>query len=376
MKKLFAIALVVCLLISAFGAVAMTEELTLDTLKQRAQDAGLRVEEMHPMQMPDDEAFVAGFGVSYDDTILPIMEWETEEAAAEFAEAIDAAGYNVAIRSGRFLSMCTADNGVVKDTAQKEAIEGILGAKASEVAFDMPTVYQPIAAADYSGAFSLSGNMLQAMQGVTERLLAVNNNLHPEGDPLSTDGVISVFFGSMTTAFSGSFSEDEAVMQETATMLADMLGMEDMQVVRNSPNEYTLDMKMMDKAYQLRGFYDPATGAFRCEVYKGSDLSEFLEFVPLGEDTFAFQNGGSRALAVVRDGALVSFTYAAKNSDDKAYTLEADGIYPSASGLDASWVAPDGSEKYNQYFAFDGATMIVDAKPIGGDRVQVEIPLQ
>ena len=73
------------------------------------------------MRRAAEDGFSVEIVVDNSDTIYSVLECETEEAAIQNAQDIDDAGYNIALRSGRFLTCY--------DVEKKEgAIAGILSA--------------------------------------------------------------------------------------------------------------------------------------------------------------------------------------------------------------------------------------------------------
>ncbi len=103
---------------------------SLDEIKDRADAAGYELEELLGSQMTFAEGVTDSFNVVIDDTHIPVMEFETPEGAQYYADMINEAGYNIAVVNGRFLTMVSASEGVVKDEEQQAALEDIMDAKA------------------------------------------------------------------------------------------------------------------------------------------------------------------------------------------------------------------------------------------------------
>lgn len=101
---------------------------TLDEIKKRAVDAGYETEELFGMQMAS--GVTDGFGIVIDDCHLPVLEFATPEETQTFADMVNAAGYNISVVNGRYMSMISAKYGKAASSEQQTAIESILDAKA------------------------------------------------------------------------------------------------------------------------------------------------------------------------------------------------------------------------------------------------------
>lgn len=92
---------------------------TLAEMRKAAEDSGYAVTDDYVAVFMKD--VVGGFAVEIvadeQDVIYSVLECKTEDAAIQNAKDIDEAGYNIAIRNGRFLTCYGVDNkaGTVKD---------------------------------------------------------------------------------------------------------------------------------------------------------------------------------------------------------------------------------------------------------------------
>ena len=103
---------------------------SLDDIKNKAVAKGYETETLLGAQKSMADGVVDGFNIVIKDYHIPVMEFKTPEGAQSYADMINAAGYNIAVVNGRFLTMVSAQKGVVKDKDQQAALEGIMNAKA------------------------------------------------------------------------------------------------------------------------------------------------------------------------------------------------------------------------------------------------------
>lgn len=73
---------------------------------------------------------IDGFNVEIGDYSIPVLLFPSPEDAQTYADAINAAGYNIAVVNGSYLSMITASEGKAAYPEQQETMEDILDAKA------------------------------------------------------------------------------------------------------------------------------------------------------------------------------------------------------------------------------------------------------
>ena len=103
--------------------------LTLKEIKKAAEDSGYAVTDDYIASFMKD--VVDGFAVEIvadeQDVIYSVLECKTEDAAISNAKEIDDAGYNIAIRNGRFMTCYGVDK---KDGTIKDILAAILDGKA------------------------------------------------------------------------------------------------------------------------------------------------------------------------------------------------------------------------------------------------------
>lgn len=92
---------------------------TLADMRKAAGDLGYSVTDGHNLVFMKDvrDGFSVQIVADGQDTVYSVIECETEDAAVKNASDIDDAGYNIAIRNGRFLTCYGVDkkDGVIKD---------------------------------------------------------------------------------------------------------------------------------------------------------------------------------------------------------------------------------------------------------------------
>jgi hypothetical protein len=102
---------------------------TLADIRKAAEDSGYTVTDDYVDSFMKDVAdgFAVEIVADEQDVIYSVLECKTEEAAIQNAKEIDDAGYNIAIRNGRFLTYYGVDN---KDGTAKDILASILSGKA------------------------------------------------------------------------------------------------------------------------------------------------------------------------------------------------------------------------------------------------------
>jgi hypothetical protein len=103
---------------------------SLEEIKDRAKAAGYETEELLDFQSSMAEGSSGGFNVVIGDSHIPVMAFETPEDAQIYADAINEAGYNIAIVNGRYLTMASAHKGKIEDPEEQAALEKLMDAKA------------------------------------------------------------------------------------------------------------------------------------------------------------------------------------------------------------------------------------------------------
>jgi hypothetical protein len=110
--------------------------------------------------------------------------------------------------------------------------------------------------------------------------------------------------------------------------------------------------------------------------YDGGATLEMYEFVPLGEDKYAFQTMYERAIVEYKNSKITSFIYSLNTrSIENAYT-DSDSIYINSTDISEAWVSAAGADSYEQYVTYDGTTLKITASGFTGGRLTIEIEAQ
>ena len=174
------------------------------------------------------------------------------------------------------------------------------------------------------------------MSTLLNKTLESFNKEHPEGDPRNAGEVMPLLFNSIDLCFTAYFCEDEAAFAGIVAA-AEMVGITETKMTRNGAHDYMLSGKTFsDKAFEIQGVYDPSTGGLRMLENTEGTITEFFEFIPLGDGQYAFQNDTERALAIYQDGNLESFVYT-RTGSNAGYNNEADSIFPAGTSTDGNW---------------------------------------
>ncbi len=352
---------------------------SLDEIKQNAISSGYKTTELEKIQKEEmekeGETFVGGFNIIIGSTHIPVMEFATPNDAQLFADFVNEAGYNVAIVNGRFLTSVDATKGIIKDEQLQADLEKIMDAKAQVQDQWSDTEDVATDTTDYKSAFALLDNINKFMNTLLQQSLTKNNKTHPMGDPQNTDGVIPLMFGLPALGFTAYFGEDESYY-EGIVSAAEIYGIMEAKVTRNATNDYTLSGKEPGKKlpYEINGIYDPATRSLRMVEKTDGTVTEFLEFVPLEGDQYAFQTSKERAIVIYKNGKLESFTYTKISYGDTDYNSQSDSIYYDGMGATDEWVASRGEDGYEEFYSFTGKSIKLNVNTFSG-RVKVEIPV-
>lgn len=353
---------------------------SLQEFKDKAIAEGYNIVGLLDMQMGGFADMEDGFNIEIGGTYVIVLMFGNANQAKVCADLTNKGGYQVAVLTGKFLSMVDASGGVVIDLKQQEAVEKIMGAKAqteeAKAAVAAEAGKTPLGetadekTTDYKSAASLLSSIRSAMKILYDQSETTHNQKHPEGDSQNTEGVVVSMLNSMGMGFSAFFSENQSDLDAISQSMKS-LGIMDAVAVKNAPNDYTLS-GTWNGAYSIRGIYDPATGALRMVESTDGKITSFFEFVPLGGGRYACRSEYEKAYIVFADSKLVSFIY----TEGKDYSPDNGSIYPSGAGVDENWAYSDGEGSYDQYIRYDGTKIILNAKPVVGSRIAVEFPAQ
>ncbi|NCB52995.1 MAG: hypothetical protein EOM54_14140 [Clostridia bacterium] len=346
---------------------------SLCEIKQKAVSSGYETSNLIEIQKKMAEGIADGFNIVIGDSQNPVLEFETAEKAQAYAEYVNAAGTGAVIVNGRFFIYLQAKTDSSIDEEILQALEGFMDTSAltRPDASEQDYFFASESTSDYKSAYALMAQINTAMSTLLNKTLESYNKEHPEGDPKNAAEVMPLLFNSIDLCFTAYFCEDEAAYAGIVAA-AEMVGITETKMTRNGAHDYTLLGKTFGgKAFEIQGVYDPSTGGLRMVNNTEGTITEYFEFIPLGDGQYAFQNDTERALAVYRDGNLESFVYT-RTGSNAGYDNETDSIFPAGAPVDENWAVGRGKNDYAEYYAFDGQTVKLNVKTFG-DRVIDEI---
>ncbi|HEX2947115.1 MAG TPA: hypothetical protein VHT96_14305 [Clostridia bacterium] len=346
---------------------------SLDELKKNSEAAGYKTDKLQDMQKNMGEGFVDGFNVIIGSSYIPVAEFKSSKESQQFADMINKSGYSVAIVNGKFLTFTSATQGIVKDEEQLKALEGIMDAKAQVQESAPATEAVSADTTDYKSTYTLIDGIGTSMNNLLNRSLAKNNKAVPENDPQSTSDLSPFMFNPIPLCYTNAFCEDPLMIDATISAI-EMLGITEAKVTRNAEHNYTISGKEAgtNTPFEINGIYTPTSKSLRMVEKKDGKVDSFFEFIPLGDNKYAFQTNKERAIVVYKDGKVLSFTYSML-AEAPYYDSESDSIYPAGKGADDSWISQKGEDNYQEFYSFNGTTIRINADGINR-RVKVEIP--
>lgn len=164
-------------------------------------------------------------------------------------------------------------------------------------------------------------------------------------------------FNSSRFSMGSSFDEetDWASMSQGMAMAYEMMWGADVVCTRNDAYDYTVTYTSYDgeaKADHFRVFENGVQ--MRC--YTDGELTEFVEYMELGNDTYVWQSARERMVMVCRDKTVLE-AYYSNLTEESVYYGEEDWIFGAEGTYDAQWVL--GRETFHTAIAYDGTTMEV-----------------
>ena len=232
-------------------------------------------------------------------------------------------------------------------------------------------------AASYSEAY----NQLIVIQEAANALLEELNNKQNEGLEYGDEGYTGIYYFlilmSLDLAFTAALNEEPTIIAGVK-MAYSFFGL-DADIEHPRANEYNIKYTTEEGEICVHECnFDASSGSLSFVEKKNGEIFNFYEFINLGNDKYAFQTKGERALINYKDGVILNLAYSSYNvyegSDDKPYDHSKVAIYPKGSGADASWVFADGVNSYRNAYQYDGNALKIDTNPNWGDGVHISIP--
>ena len=164
-------------------------------------------------------------------------------------------------------------------------------------------------------------------------------------------------FNSSRFSMGSSFDEetDWASMSQGMVMAYEMMWGTDVVCTRNDAYDYTVTYTSYDgeaKADHFRVFEN----GVQMRSYTEGTLTDFVEYMELGNDTYVWQSARERMVMVYRNKTVLE-AYYSNLTEESVYYGEENLIFDAEGTFDAQWVLGRGT--FHTAIAYDGTTMEV-----------------
>ncbi len=165
-------------------------------------------------------------------------------------------------------------------------------------------------------------------------------------------------FYSWELAMGASFTEETSweQLRQGVAMAYEMFGGTNVEAIRNDAHNYTITYTNGDGAVMTEYFRADAQNGIQMICYKDGILSEFFEFIELGNDAYVWQSNTERMLMIYKDKVVYECYYSSLSEEDAEYT-ESDLLYGSDLIPDAAWVME--RDQFHTRISHDGTTLEV-----------------
>lgn len=165
-------------------------------------------------------------------------------------------------------------------------------------------------------------------------------------------------FNNSRFAMGGSFDEetDWASMSQGMAMAYEMLWGTDVVCTRNEAYDYSVTYTSYDGEAMEDRFCVYENG-IQMRSYTDGVLTQFVEYMELGNDTYVWQSARERMILVHRDKTVLEGYYS-NLVEETEYYGEGDLLFGSDTVPDADWVLE--REEFHTAVAYDGVTMEID----------------
>ena len=351
---------------------------TLETIRKGAQDAGFTMDDNKDMQQSIEPKAVDGFIINYQDensySQVPVYEFSSPADAQSYADEVNKEGYCLCIINGKLLGITSSRYGIVLNDKEKALLETLFKSRMMAYEEPAPDVINP--SKDFAGDCSRIGAINKAIDTLVNKSVLLYSKSLPADDPNINIGLISFSSASSSDmAFIAALCEDQAQM-DSVVKYWKLFGCTDVKLKHDAANEYTLTGKRagMDTSFVINCVYSPDMDSLRILDKDGSQIADYFEFVPLGGDKYAFQTLYERAVVEYKEGKITSLIYSRNTTAvEKAYSPDADSIYPNGTGLDDAWASKAGEDTYEQFITFDGTKLDISAVDYTGTKLNAEI---
>ncbi len=202
-------------------------------------------------------------------------------------------------------------------------------------------------------------NDQSVMTACLENLVEKNLDAYNEDKGLSDSVYLYLTaFYSWELAMGASFTEETPweQLRQGIVMAFEMFGGTDVEVTRNEAHNYTVSYTNGDGGKMTEYMRADAQNGIQMICYEDGVLSEFFEFVELGDDTYVWQSDTERLVMRCRDKVVYEAYYSSLPEEAEAYT-EADLLYGKDVQPDAAWVME--REEFYTRISFDGTVLEV-----------------
>ncbi len=165
-------------------------------------------------------------------------------------------------------------------------------------------------------------------------------------------------FYSWELAMGASFTEETSweQLRQGVVMAYEMFGGTNVEAIRNDAHNYTITYTNGDGAVMTEYFRADAQNGIQMICYKDGILSEFFEFIELGNDAYVWQSNTERMLMIYKDKVVYECYYSSLSEEDAEYT-ESDLLYGSDPIPDVAWVME--RDQFHTRISHDGTTLEV-----------------
>ncbi len=281
-----------------------------------------------------------------------------EDTLDDEAPAIPMDGLWNTERTNQYDGFLTADN--LQDFFAMYACDADLTAP--------PPIMEPVAE-PFGGAGNDPGSVQKnyvdyyndqyTMVSYFEKLLEKNLDIYNEDKGLDDSVYLYLTaFYSWELAIGASFTEETSweQLQPGIAMAYEMFGGTDVEITRNDAHNYTVTYTNGDGVKLTEHMRADAQNGIQMICYKDGVLSEFFEFIELGDDMYLWQNDRERLLMHYKDKVVYECYYSRLPEDAAKYT-ETDLLYGGDIQPDAAWVMERG--EFHTRISFDGTVLEV-----------------
>lgn len=359
----------------------VNSDITLESVKQAAIDAGYAAEDIQNLRVMTEPKLLRGIYVNYADDSMqsqtPVYEFSSPGDALKFALQVNEDGYNLCAVNGKLVTLAESRYGVVLNDKQKTVLETLL--KSSFMAYEEPAPPPVSSSMDYAGDCTRIKAISMEVNKLLNKSALIYTKSLPDDDPGKYLMYTSFsMLSSPDMSYTSELCEDQTKMDQVA-QLWEMYGCTEVKLNHNAANDYTLSGKRagMDETFSIHCMYSPDRDSLRILDIDGGRNVEMFEFIPLGQDRYAFQTLYERGIIGYKDGKVTSLIYSAnERSEGSAYDPVSDSIYPEGKGVDDSWVSKANSGAFEQFITFDGTKLSISVKDFTGTELKANIDVK